>query len=108
MEVNSISHAKNSKASSQIDQDKLREKIKAKFGDKALVKKEKKPITSAQDVVEVKTKGGVSNSEEKDFGDIGKNDPNDQLTHDKLKEVLKSGAFSFNDRERATLAKILK
>lgn len=91
--------------SKKLSQKEVRDKIKAKFGDKALEKKEK-PVV--EDKVEVKGNKGVKNSSEEDFGDIGKNDPSDQLTHDKLKEVLKSGAFHFNDRERATLAKILK
>ncbi len=41
-------------------------------------------------------------------GDVGVNDPNDLATHGKLKNVLSMGAFSFSDKERAALEKILK
>ena len=39
--------------------------------------------------------------------DIGLNDPNSQSTTEKLKDILKTGAFSFNQKEKAALAKIL-
>jgi lipopolysaccharide export system protein LptA len=42
------------------------------------------------------------------IGDVGKNDPNDLATHGKLKRVLSMGAFSFSDKEKAALEKILK
>ena len=41
-------------------------------------------------------------------GDVGANDPNDLATHGKLKQVLSMGAFSFSDKEKAALEKILK
>ena len=41
-------------------------------------------------------------------GDVGINDPNDLATHGKLKQVLSMNAFSFSDKEKAALEKILK
>ncbi len=46
------------------------------------------------------TSGGV--------GAIGNNDPNSLMTREKLKELLRSGAFSFNESEKKVLAEILK
>lgn len=105
MKVKPLDTPKNTGKNKKLSQDEVKAKIKAKFGDKALAKK---PKPKVEDKADIKTKTGVKNSTEKDFGDIGTNDPNSQLTHDKLKDVLKSGAFHFNDKERATLAKILK
>ncbi len=39
--------------------------------------------------------------------DIGLNDPVNPMTHEKLKTVLRSGAFSFNESEKNVLAQIL-
>lgn len=39
--------------------------------------------------------------------DVGSNNPDDPATAEKLKGILSSGGFSFNEKERATLAKIL-
>lgn len=91
----------------ETSQAAIRAKIKAKFGDKALEKK-KEVAQGPKEKVELNSKGGVKNSDEEGFGDVGLNNPDSQLTHDKLKQVLKTGAFKFNDKERATLAKILK
>ena len=40
--------------------------------------------------------------------DVSKNNPNDPAVREKLRELLKSGAFSFNQKEKGTLAQILK
>ncbi len=79
----------------------IKEKIKAKFGDK--FKEKKKP----EEKVEL-SNSSVKNSSEEDFGDLKSNDPNSSVTKDKLKDILRSGAFEFNPKERETLAKILK
>lgn len=92
------------KKENKLSQSEVNERIKAKFGNKILHKKARPKIV---DKADIQTKGGISNSTEDDFGDIKANDPSSQLTHDKLKGILKSGAFNFNDRERSTLAKIL-
>ena len=39
--------------------------------------------------------------------DVGKNDPADSATTEKLKTVLTKGAFNFNSKERETLERIL-
>ena len=41
------------------------------------------------------------------IGDIGKNDPTDTVTQEKLKGLLRSGGFNFNQKERAALKDIL-
>ena len=40
--------------------------------------------------------------------DVSKNDPKDPVTQEKLRAILKSGAFSFNQKEKGALADILK
>lgn len=39
--------------------------------------------------------------------DVGKNDPTDTNVHEKLKDILQTGAFSFNEKERKALSSIL-
>ncbi len=85
--------------------DEIKAKIKEKFG-KDLTKPKPKALPEEQ--VELNSKKGVTNSNEENFGDIGKNDPNSEETQQKLREILKSGAFHFNDKERKTLSNILK
>jgi hypothetical protein len=41
------------------------------------------------------------------LSDVKLNDPKDSNTQEKLKTVLKNGAFNFNPREKETLEKIL-
>lgn len=41
------------------------------------------------------------------LSDVQLNDPNDSNTQEKLKSVLRNGAFSFNPKEKETLEKIL-
>lgn len=41
------------------------------------------------------------------LSDVKLNDPTDSNTQEKLKTVLRNGAFSFNPREKETLEKIL-
>lgn len=86
----------------KLSQDDIKAKIAAKFGEKAKIVKPK-----IEDTAELNSKA-VSHSEEKGFGDIGVNDPKSSITQDKLKDLLKSGAFAFNDRERKILGEILK
>jgi hypothetical protein len=40
-------------------------------------------------------------------GDVAANNPNDPLTHHKLKSLLGGGGFDFNPKERLALEKIL-
>ncbi len=87
-----------------LSQKEIAAKIQEKFGDKAKIVK----AAPVEDKVEINTKKGVSNSTEEGFGDIQDNDPTSSVTRDKLKDILKTGAFSFNEKERKTLAEILK
>lgn len=41
------------------------------------------------------------------LSDVKLNDPNDSNTQEKLKSVLRNGAFSFNPKEKETLERIL-
>ena len=41
------------------------------------------------------------------LSDVKLNDPTDPNTQEKLKSVLRNGAFSFSSREKETLEKIL-
>lgn len=75
--------------------------VKAKFGK---VAEKKAPPPKPQ--VEINSKG-VKNSDEEDFGDIKKNDPTSEITQEKLRGILKSGGFQFNDKERKALGQIL-
>ena len=74
--------------------------------------KAKKSVTEAKEAAksEVKVEKSPDNEEEKDLllkSDIGTNNPNDPTVKEKLKDILKSGAFSFNQKEKDVLSKIL-
>jgi hypothetical protein len=99
--ANSSKLVKNEQKKSSSDE--IRAKLAKKFGQKVLPKKK----TEVKDKAEIHSKG-VKNSSEEDFGDIKSNDPSSQVTHNKLKEILKTGAFDFNDKERKALSQILK
>lgn len=92
----------NSNVPSQVERklspEEIKQKITQKFGNEA---KPKKAVPVA-DKVEINSKETVAHS------DIGKNDPNSEITREKLKTILKVGGFDFNDKERSALAQILK
>ena len=50
---------------------------------------------------------GVKHSGEEGFGDVGLNNPNSAETQEKLKNILESGAFPFNSKEKSVLQEIL-
>ena len=59
---------------------------------------------------EVENEGDAQSSLKKSYvllSDVQLNDPNDNNTQEKLKSVLKNGAFNFNPKEKETLEKIL-
>lgn len=67
-------------------------------------------------MLKAEVKDGVSPDEESEsslkkshllLSDVKLNDPTDSNTQEKLKTVLRSGAFSFNPKEKETLEKIL-
>lgn len=82
----------------------IENKLKAKFGDKFKAKqsieKEKK------DEAKISTK--AKNKHEFSFvGDIKDNAPDSEVTQEKLRALLKSGGFNFNEKERSVLFDIL-
>ncbi|MEX0798386.1 MAG: hypothetical protein WD025_03030 [Bacteriovoracaceae bacterium] len=89
-------------AASGPSKEEARAKIEEKFGVKLGEKKEKEP-----DVVVSINKKGEKKVEEGSFGDIKNNDPASEVTQEKLKGLLASGGFHFNDKERAALSQIL-
>jgi hypothetical protein len=113
MEVNSASshspaqQAAKAPKKKKLSKEDIAAKVAAKFGKKSLPKKVEKPKV---DEAEVSNKAKQKEAVAKDdaVGDIGKNDPNSEMTQEKLKAVLKSGAFAFNDKERKALSQILK
>ncbi|MBD65469.1 MAG: hypothetical protein CME62_09700 [Halobacteriovoraceae bacterium] len=94
--------ASSKKAPKKLSQEDIKAKIAAKFGEKA---KPQKAVPKEK--VEINSKG-VSHSSEENFGDIQGNNPESEVTQEKLKDLLKSGGFHFNDRERKVLGEILK
>ena len=74
--------------------------------EKAEAKKAAKAKAAAAEA-ELSKKKGVKNSTEAGFGDVQSNDPNSEVTREKLRALLKTGAFSFNDGERSALNDIL-
>lgn len=96
----------------KLDPKNIEDKLKEAFGDKfkTAVEQGKDKVTlskKAREKAELEAKQ-AENPDLMFSADVGKNDPNDLATHGKLKDVLKSGAFSFNDKERQTLNQILK
>lgn len=87
----------------KMSKEEIQAKLQAKFGKSAAPKKSKEPNS-----VELHSKKGVNSSNDDDFGDVGKNNPKSEVTHEKLKSILKKGAFNFNPKEREALSKILK
>ncbi|MBK24454.1 MAG: hypothetical protein CME70_10705 [Halobacteriovorax sp.] len=89
-----------------VTADQIRAKVKA-FSDKnieqAKLTKEKLAKFNAQKIPDLDDA-----EKEAHKGDVGINDPNDLATHGKLKQVLSMNAFSFSDKEKAALEKILK
>ena len=101
-----VNGAQGQKVLSKKDQQKLeiQQKLKAKFGDKVLPKNKPK-VDEAEVSDKAKQKVAIGSEE---FGDIKTNNPNAEETREKLKALLKTGAFNFNDKERSALKDILK
>lgn len=101
MEVNS---ATSQKTFSPIEkqQAEIRAKLAAKFGNKVLPKQK-------EDKAEISVKAQKrAEPGDEDFADVKNNNPNSEETREKLKALLKTGAFHFNDKERGALSEILK
>ncbi|MAZ46968.1 MAG: hypothetical protein CME65_00305 [Halobacteriovoraceae bacterium] len=99
MKINNLS-PQNSQ-SKKLSPEQVREKLQEKFGNKVKAKPEKKPV---EDKVELREQSFDVHQ----TATVGKNDPNSDITQDKLRDILKTGAFDFNPSERKALAQILK
>lgn len=64
-------------------------------------------IASKNNETKAQSPSAVKHSDEENFGDIGKNDPKSEQTQEKLRHILRTGAFHFNERERAALEAVL-
>lgn len=84
----------------------LKNKLKAKFGNK-FSKAEKLNKLKELEKVEVSKKSKKLANSESSFGDVKDNNPQSDLTQAKLKGLIRSGGFQFNDKEREALSKIL-
>lgn len=83
----------------------IKAKLAAKFGDKLKLPEKKK--VQVEKKVEL-TGRGIKSSDDKDFGDVKSNDPDAEMTQEKLRTILKMGGFDFNEKERSALRTILK
>ncbi|MCO4753131.1 MAG: hypothetical protein KC478_01550 [Bacteriovoracaceae bacterium] len=104
MKVNSAQHDNTTKpaAKKKPTPEEIKAKVQAKFGIEIGKPKKKEPDT----VVSIDKKGEKTVSKE-GFGDVKNNDPNAEVTQEKLRAILKTGAFAFNDKERKALNQIL-
>ena len=97
------------KLSKKLSKEEILAKVKGKFGKTAAPKKtppkSQAEISNISDKAKAKSKKDEGESV---AGDIKNNDPNSVVTQEKLKNILKTGAFNFSDQERQTLSKILK
>lgn len=110
MKVDSATSQKMAQAPKQNDNDELRKKLAEKFGKDVIGEAQKK-----QEAAEISKKaknmaegdGKIIDKADAVIGDVNKNDPADSITQDKLKQVLRTGAFNFNEKERNALQEIL-
>ena len=102
-------------AGPNLSEDQVREKIRQHLAKKGLdAKAEVGP--KARRLNAVKGQQGrlegrpplLRPGEERPVSDIGDNNPASLMTQEKLKSLLKSGAFHFNENEKKVLAEILK
>lgn len=101
MEVNNTSGQK-TLSPKEKQQAEIRKKLAAKFGNKVLPKKK-------EDKAEISVKAQKrAEPGDEDYADIKNNNPTSDETREKLKALLKTGAFHFNDKERGALSEILK
>ncbi|MCT4641958.1 MAG: hypothetical protein N4A33_06625 [Bacteriovoracaceae bacterium] len=102
MKVNSQGQISQKKSLSK--KDAIKERLKAKFGKSFKGAKEKNIEISKKAKAKDKKNSEIEDSFK---SDIGQNNPESQVTQEKLKSLLRSGAFQFNDAERRALGEIL-
>ena len=86
------------KSSQKLTKAEVEAKLAEKFGKIPKKKAPKKPV---EDQVDVNSKDMMLKS------DIANNNPDASETREKLRQILKTGAFEFNSKERNALDKIL-
>ena len=85
-----------------VSPDEIRRKVREHFGradSKVEISQKAKSMASKKEKVDETPKAP---------GAIMGNDPNDSITHSKLKDALQSGMVNFSDREKTVLSKILQ
>lgn len=101
MKINNATSAPISKKKSS--QEEINNRLKEKFGSKIKTKKPEPAQEPAAKAEEIKQNFNVNQ-----VATVGENAPDSEVTQDKLREILKTGAFDFNQKERKVLANILK
>lgn len=101
-----------SKVNSSDKSNQLKAKLRAKFGDKykkADSINEKRAKEKAKDAEKVDISKAAKSKKSKDviIGDVKDNSPDSDMTQAKLKGLLQTGGFHFNDKEREALSSIL-
>ena len=104
MKVNSATSQQKEVQTKKLSKEDIQQKLEAKFGKKIGIEKPKAPKDKVEvsDSAKAKSDTKVIDKEEVVIGDIGKNDPTDGITQEKLKGILRTGAFGFSDKERET------
>jgi hypothetical protein len=98
-------------ASKLLTKDDVHAKLAKKFGHQK-IESLTAPVSAPSDDVKLEVSGKTK--EVKSFAtpanmvNIGGNDPSSSETQDKLKYLLQTGAFQFNEKEREALQQILK
>lgn len=101
-----------SKVNSSDKSQELKAKLRAKFGDKYVKAKsinEKRAKEKAKDTdkIEISKNAKAKSTKNVVIGDVKDNSPDSDLTQAKLKGLLQTGGFHFNDKEREALSSIL-
>lgn len=110
MKVQSASTPQKSNIAKELDS-----KLRDKFGDKFLRANEKNEMLAKKKAAQEQEKLELSHSARKGESkedhllksDVENNDPNAEVTRGKLKDLLRSGGFNFNPKERKALSQIL-
>ncbi|MBC74486.1 MAG: hypothetical protein CME64_00565 [Halobacteriovoraceae bacterium] len=104
MKVNSsnLQAQETQKAKKRPSKEEIKARVQAKFGVEIGKPKKKEPDT----VVSIDKKGEKKVSKE-GFGDVKSNNPESAATQEKLRALLRTGGFAFNDKERKALNEIL-
>ena len=90
------------KAQFKSEQDAIKQRLAAKYGDKfKVVEKEGAKVVISKEAAQ-KSKEAIA-----DKPATSRHDPKSEETKERLRGLLGSGTFAFNDKERAALKEIL-